>query len=240
MVMRLFARDKVYSPQEAIGEYTVLDVIGEGRYGICYLACKDSNRFILKQLKNRISKKAGNNCYFEEEILQSIDHERIPRLISKISTTKFKGYVLEYKEGKTFEELIYNDNRIFQTEEILEIGFQIIQILKYLHSSGVIHRDIRVPNTIYNKGKVYLVDFGLARWVDNQACTADIDFSYLGDFLLHLHYTTFESNNLKPKPWFEELVLPEKQSILLKRLLGIEKRYDSIEELEKDYRMLKA
>jgi serine/threonine protein kinase len=238
MVMKLLFRDKVYSPMESICEYTDLRTIGEGRYGICYLACKDGNKFIIKQLKNRMSKKARNDLYFEEEILGSIEHERIPRLISKISTAEFNGYVLEYKEGKTFEELIYKDYYNFQRDEIIAIGYQLIEILKYLHYKGVVHRDIRVPNTIYKDGKVYLVDFGLSRKMTDCKYTADIDFSYLGDFLLHLYYASFERSNSKSKPWFEELKLTENETVLLKRLLGIENRYRTIDELENDYRVL--
>lgn len=238
MVMKLLFRDKVYSPMECICEYTVLQMIGEGRYGICYLACKDGNTFIVKQLKKRMSKKARNDLLFEEEILESIEHERIPRLISKISTAEFNGYVLEYKEGKTFEELIYKNYYNLPREEIITIGYQLIEILQYLHYKGVVHRDIRVPNTIYKDGKVYLVDFGLSRKMIDCRYTADIDFSYLGDFLLHLYYASFERSNSKSKPWFEELTLTENETVLLKRLLGIENRYRTIDEVENDYRVL--
>jgi len=223
---------------ERIGEYTVLKVIGEGRYGICYLACKGTHEYIIKQLKKEAMRKSKRVDDFEAEILGSLDHDRIPRLVATISTTGFNGYVLEYKEGKTFEELIYTEKLIFDRKEILAIGHQIVQILKYLHYRGVVHRDIRVPNTIYHKGKVYVVDFGLSRWRDNGNYTTDIDFSFLGDFLLHLYYTSFEGNTAGPKPWYEELELTSMEMLLLKRLLGIDDRYRGIDEVESDYRML--
>lgn len=240
MVMKPFFRDKVYSPMARIGEYTLLKVIGEGRYGICYLALLGGNKYIIKQLKNVATRKSKKSADFEEEILGSVTHERIPQFITRISTTKFKGYVLEYKEGKTFEELIYTEKRTFQKDEILAIGRQIIQILKYLHSRGVVHRDIRVPNTIYHEEQVHVVDFGLSRWIDNNIYTADIDFSFLGDFLLHLYYTSYEGDTSKPKPWHEELRLTDLEMILLKRLMGIEDRYRNIDEVEKDFLMLIA
>lgn len=224
---------------EHIGEYTVLKVIGEGRYGICYLASRGNDRCIIKQLKKEAVRKSKILADFEQEILGSLAHERIPRLVARISTTRFNGYVLEYKEGKTFEELIYTENHIFQREEILAAGHQLIQILKFLHSRGVVHRDIRVPNTIYHQEKVYVVDFGLSRWID-QKYTADIDFSFLGDFLLHLYYTSYEGNSSKSRPWYEELNLTQLEMRLLKRLLGIEFRYRNIDEVESDYRMLRT
>jgi serine/threonine-protein kinase len=240
MVMKPFFRDKVYSPMDRIGEYTLLKVIGEGRYGICYLAARDRNKYIVKQLKRVAVRKSKKSADFEEEILGSVTHERIPQFITRISTTKFKGYVLEYKEGKTFEELIYTEKRTFQRDEIQSIGHQIIQILKYLHSRGVVHRDIRVPNIIYHEERVHVVDFGLSRWIDNNTYSADMDFSFLGDFLLHLYYTSYEGDTSKSKPWYEELRLTDLEMILLKRLLGIKDRYRYIDEVENDFRTLIA
>jgi serine/threonine-protein kinase len=236
--MKLFYKDRVYSPNERIGEYTLIKVIGEGRYGICYLVCKDGKKFILKQLKNRMLRKVGIDKIFEEQILGSIEHPCIPRLITRISLGEFNGYILEYKEGKTFEEIIYLDKHIFDREEIYSIGLQLIQILKYLHDKGVVHRDIRVPNTLYDKGKIFLVDFGLARWMGDDTFRADIDFSFLGDFFLHLYYTSYKINNWNKGPWFEELKLTRKETVLLKRLMGIENRYGSICEVERDYLMM--
>jgi serine/threonine-protein kinase len=238
MVLKLFCKDKVYSPNERIGEYTLIKVIGEGRYGICYLVSKDGKKSILKQLKNRMLRKVGIDTIFEEQILGSIEHPCIPRLITRISMGDFNGYILEYKEGKTFEEIIYQDKHIFDREEIYSIGLQLIQILRYLHDKGVVHRDIRVPNTLYDKGEICLVDFGLARWIDENTYKSDVDFSFLGDFLLHLYYTSFETASSQNRPWFEELKLTSKETVLLKRLLGIENRYGSIYEVESDYLMM--
>jgi serine/threonine-protein kinase len=235
MVLKLFYKDRVYSPHERIGEYTLIKVIGDGRYGICYLVSKDDKKFILKQLKNRMVRKVGIDTIFEEQILGSIGHPSIPRLITRISMEEFSGYILEYKEGKTFEEIIYQDKHIFEREEIYSIGLQLIQILRYLHDKRVVHRDIRVPNTLYNEGKICLVDFGLARWVDGDTYKADVDFSFLGDFLLHLYYTSYRVINWKKGPWFEELKLTSNETVLLKRLMGIENRYGSIYEVEHDY-----
>jgi serine/threonine-protein kinase len=79
------------------------------------------------------------------------------------------------------------------------------------------------------------VDFGLARWMSNDSYKADIDFSFLGDFLLHLYYTSYKTINWNKGPWFEELKLTKKETVLLKKLMGIENRYGSIYEVEHDY-----
>lgn len=238
MVIKLFCRDTVYSPTQQIGEYTVLKVIGEGRYGICYLVSEGKKKYILKQLKKGMLKENRKKAGYEEDILMKLWHECIPRFIKKIEQKDFCGYVLEYKEGKTFEEIIFDENYVFGWEEIYQVGIQIINILKYLHTKGVVHRDIRVPNTLYDGSKVYLVDFGLARWINNDRYTVDVDFSYFGDFLLHLYYTSFEIKDKKKKPWYQELELPQDELVFLKRLMGLEEKFKNINEIEKDFSLV--
>lgn len=239
MVIKLFNKDKVYSPSDKIGEYTILKVLGEGRFGICYLANKDEKLYIVKQLKKGMLKQSGEKIVYEREILEKTQHECIPKFIEKISNDKFYGYILEYKEGKTFEEIIFADNYVFKKEEIYNIALQLISIAEYLHSIGVVHRDIRVPNVLYNNGKVILLDFGLARWINNKRYSVDVDFSYLGDFLIHLYYTAYEiKEEIDEKPWYEELDLYDDEKRVLKRLMGIEERYKSIEEVKEEFLML--
>ncbi|HDK7157927.1 TPA: protein kinase family protein [Clostridium botulinum] len=240
MVIKFFKRDTKYLPGQKIHEYTVLKILGEGRFGICYLVQSNNKQYILKQLKTKMLKKIGSKVIYEQEILKNINHNCIPKFIKTLQFEKFFGYVLEYKEGKTFEEIICEDEYVFKREEIYDICIQIIEILKYLHKSGIVHRDIRIPNTIYYKKKVHLVDFGLARWINNKRYTENVDFSYLGDFLLHLYYTSFQCKTFKGKPWYGELDLFSEEMNFLKRLLGIEKKYKNIEEVERDFLLLKS
>lgn len=233
--MTWFQRDTVYSPGQKLAEYTVERITGEGRYGICYLVNADGQMYILKQIKRSMLKRAKDKAGFEAEILMSLNEQHIPRFIRKIEEENFCGYLLEFKDGATFENLIYKEKRVFPTHEIHYIGMQIINILKYLHRAGVVHRDIRVPNALQDGHQVYLVDFGLARWIDNRKHQVNIDFAYLGDFLLHLYYTSYRINSRREKPWHQQLNLRAEERLFLKRLLGIEKKYRDIDEVEEDF-----
>lgn len=232
MVLSLFRRDRIYKPSEQIDEYSIEETIGEGRFGICYRVSCDERSYILKQLKRGMLNKAGTKDKYEKEILQNLQHDSIPRFIEKIEREDFYGYVLEFKEGRTFEDLIDFDKRVFEREEIYRVGSQLVGILKYLHSKRIVHRDIRTPNTLYDGQKVNLVDFGLARWINNKKYKADMDFAFLGDFLLHLYYSSFEFKGGKKLPWYNELELNLKELHFLKRLMGVEQRYKSISEVE--------
>ncbi len=226
----------MYKPSEQIVDYIIEKTIGEGRYGICYQVSHGQKLYILKQLKRGMLKKAGAKARFEEEILKCLQHESVPQFIKKIERDDFRAYVLEFKEGRTFENIIYLDKHVFEREEIYRVGSQLVGILKYLHSKSIVHRDIRVPNTLYDGQKVNLVDFGLARWINNEKYRADMDFAFLGDFLLHLYYSSFELKGCKMKrPWYDELQLNKKELLFLKRLMGVKQRYKSIIEVEQEF-----
>lgn len=240
MVLDIFKKDKLYPLNHKFFGYEILGILGEGRYGICYIAEKDDKKYVLKQLKRKMFKKSGHKAEFEEKILSCVNHKRIPRFIQNIKTCDSSIYIMDFIEGKTFEEIIFADGRVFSVEEIHDIALQLIDILKHLHSLGIVHRDIRVPNVVYNEGDVYLVDFGLARRIDGRKYTADVDFSYLGDFLIHLHYTSFEPSGKKSRPWYDELELPDREMLVLKKLMGIGENYKNICEVEKDFISLKA
>jgi hypothetical protein len=66
-------------------------------------------------------------------------------------------------------------------------------------------------------------------------CRVDVDFAYLGDFLLHLYYTAFEHRGGRKCPCHEELPLTHRELVLLKGLMGVEKRYENILEVEVDF-----
>ncbi len=86
------------------------------------------------------------------------------------------------------------------------------------------------------KEDVFLIDFGLARWADNNIYCYDTDFSYLGDFFLYLIYSTFsEKEKHKRMAWYDELGLPDKQKLFIKKLMRLKKTYENIEQVELDF-----
>ncbi len=229
---------KIYPLGSLIDGYKVIRLVGEGRFGICYLVDLDNKQYILKKIKPKAIKKAGNKICFEERILSSISHPSIPKIVDTIKNDNVYGYILEYKTGKTIEEMLFGDNHIFTPTEIYNVGIKIIGIIKYLHERNIVHRDIRVPNVIIDKGDVYLIDFGLARSVDSERYLHSVDFSHFGHLLIHLHYSSFTKKYIKSKPWYDELELAEKEIVFLKRLIGIQDRYENIIDIEYDFYQL--
>lgn len=226
---------KRYTPGEVIHGYKIIETIGEGRYGVCYLVENNNKLFVLKSIKQKFLRLNKDKLFYEKEILSSLDHKNIPKIIDEIDGINKYGYIMEYKEGCTLEELLFGYKCVFTRADIYNLGIKIIEIVKYLHKRNIVHRDIRLPNIILNKGEVFLIDFGLSRWVNDSRYTADVDFSFLGDILIHLYYSSYDRNSIIAKPWYEELELSSGELYFLKRLLRLEDSYNSIEEVEKDF-----
>lgn len=77
-------------------------------------------------------KKSGKKIILEQEILLSINHPSIPKLIDTIKNDNIYAYILELKKGKTIEDMLFGDNHIFTPDEIYKIGIKIISIIKYM------------------------------------------------------------------------------------------------------------
>lgn len=232
--MGLFASKKYIGRR--VGGYTIEKTLGEGRYGMCFLARSDEGGMVvLKKFKSRIHAKNADRNAHEAVMLSRLRDERIPELLGVINEKGFYAFVIEWKPGFTLSDLLFKQKHRFTEQEICSIGTKLIGIVKHLHHNGIVHRDIRIPNVIIEVDRVYLVDFGLARFADSDRYRYDLDYSYLGDLLLYLIYSSFEKQGRKKLPWYEELSMEEGQKTFLKRLLGLQEVYKSIDEIEQGF-----
>ena len=225
--------DEYYKPYEMVNGYTVLKLIGEGRYGIVYLVINERNeKYVLKQLKKETLSQTREKLFYEEQILKDLKSPKFPKFIGKYKNENGEGYLLEYIEGEVFEDLFVRDSYEFSKNEIYNIGSQLLELIEELQNNNVVHRDIRLPNVILRENKeVALIDFGLARYLDNKRYVKEMDYWYLGDFLINLNYSSYKETESEERPWFNELDLAFEEEIFLKKLMGIEDSYLSIEEI---------
>lgn len=106
----------------------------------------------------------------EAEILNRITHPQIPRLVESFLLEDIHYIVQDFVEGMPLSYLIDHGTR-FSEDEVKGMLCQLLLILDNLHNpqhkkNAVVHRDLRLSNLLLNGGKIYLVDFGLARFLD--------------------------------------------------------------------------
>ena len=99
--------DRYYKKGEVVNGYSIIKEIGEGRYGIVYLAINDKNeKCVVKQLKLDMLEVTRENLFYEERILTELNDSKFPKFISKFKDKYCEGYLLEYVEGIVFEDLL--------------------------------------------------------------------------------------------------------------------------------------
>ncbi|MEH1853107.1 MAG: serine/threonine-protein kinase [Nostoc sp.] len=157
--------------------YVIVRQIGQGGFGRTYLA-EDVNRFrelcVLKEFSPQVQtayvvQKAEELFEREASVLYKLQHPQIPRfrelLRLNLGGKEYLFLVQDYVEGETYNSLLnarIQQGLRFTEAEVRQLLQQILPVLEYIHSIGVIHRDISPDNLMLrtvDKLPV-LIDFG--------------------------------------------------------------------------------
>lgn len=155
------------------GQYTIQEVLGEGRFGITYRASdRDGHLVVIKTprdvgFKRWESERLQKIFWQEASKLKGCDHPHIVRVKELFSEGKANCMVMEYIDGTTLDR---RSPKILSEKEALRYIKQIGQALMVVHSRGFLHRDIRPGNIMIRAGKpeAVLIDFGLALDFDEE------------------------------------------------------------------------
>ncbi|MEM8603670.1 MAG: protein kinase, partial [Cyanobacteria bacterium P01_H01_bin.121] len=157
--------------------YRVLKILGQGGFGRTYLAA-DQNRFdescVLKEFAPQVQgataiAKAKDLFHREAGVLYRLQHPQIPKFRELLQARhQRRDYLLlvqDYVEGQTYRDLLrqrLEQGDRFREAEIRELLLHVLPILAYIHTRGVIHRDISPDNLICRLPDCLpvLIDFG--------------------------------------------------------------------------------
>ncbi|MBW4460894.1 MAG: serine/threonine protein kinase [Nodosilinea sp. WJT8-NPBG4] len=155
------------------GHYRVLRQLSRGSFGDTYLA-EDTHRFqelcVLKEFNPQVPGKLALDkaqTLFEREasILYQINHPQVPRFRELLRDQGRLFLVQDYVEGPTYQELLDRRRAVgesFSEAEGVQFLMQTLPLLQYLHSIGIVHRNISPDNLIQRNadGRPVLIDFG--------------------------------------------------------------------------------
>jgi len=162
--------DSVEAIGTQIGPYKVLSVLGEGGFGIVYLA--EQKKPVRRQVALKVIKPGMDSRQViarfeaEQQALALLDHPNIAHVFDAGTTEQGRPYfAMEYVKGTPVTE--YCDNDRLTIEERLKLFLQICEAVQYAHQKGIIHRDIKPSNILVSvqgtKATPIIIDFGVAK-----------------------------------------------------------------------------
>lgn len=146
-----------------IGNYKIGSLIGQGSFGNVY-SCK--NKLTNNDYAMKIDKTAYDvkSIRYEASILKYL--KKVPNVANLIhyGSIDNKQYMVLELYGLTLEEYIISNKSIRMIDKI-NYALQMLNIIKNVHSKGIIHRDIKPENFVFtiDMRELVLIDFGLSK-----------------------------------------------------------------------------
>jgi len=160
-----------------LNHYGILSLLGEGGMAEVYLA-EDSRlqrKVALKLLPSAFNSDTDSVRRFELEArtVSALNHPNIVT-IYEIGRFDDRQYIAtELVEGCTLRDRMAEGIAL---REVLDVAIQVSSALTAAHRAGVVHRDIKPENIMLRPdGYVKVLDFGLAKLIDNDRSTAATD-----------------------------------------------------------------
>lgn len=158
------------SKGQEIGGFTIDRLIGRGGMGEVYLAQRtsaDFDQLVALKLMRAEAADRGDAFMRERRLLARLEHPGISRLIDAGIAPDGRPYMaMEYIDGQSID--VYCRDHKCSLEQRLNLFRDVCDAVSYAHAKLIIHRDIKPSNImIDNDGKVRLLDFGIAKLLDD-------------------------------------------------------------------------
>lgn len=154
-------------------KYQILTQIGKGGMSFVYLArdTRLNKQWAVKEVRKSGSNKKDtlviNSLIAEANLMKSLDHPALPRIVDIIDDGITIYIVMDYIEGESLDKVLkatLSNGEFFSEESVIDWAIQICEALLYLHSKNIIYRDVKPANIMLNDdGKIKIIDFGIAR-----------------------------------------------------------------------------
>jgi WD40 repeat protein/serine/threonine protein kinase len=162
-------------PGMVIGPYKLLEQIGEGGFGVVFMAEQTQpvrRKVALKVLKPGMdTRQVVARFEAERQALALMDHPSIAHVFDGGETATGRPYfVMELVRGVLITD--FCDHNQLSIRERLELFVDVCQAVQHAHQKGIIHRDLKPSNVLVtlhdDKAVVKVIDFGIAKATGQQ------------------------------------------------------------------------
>lgn len=159
-----------------LDKYEVLQKVGEGGMATVYRGRHSTldRTVAIKILHPHLSSSTRNRTRFKREVqaIERLRHENILEIYDYSGNEVSDCYIVtEFVDGATLSSLLATHGSL-PSEVVAQIGIALCHALGYAHEQGVLHRDVKTDNVMLRTdGTVKLMDFGIARFLDDAKVT---------------------------------------------------------------------
>ncbi|MBI3551438.1 MAG: serine/threonine protein kinase [Elusimicrobia bacterium] len=150
--------------------------LGAGGMGVVYEALDESlqRRVAIKRLRDDIAQSPGakEQLLAEARTVAALRHPNIVEIYALLEHRGGLYLVFEYVDGLTLDQVM-DPRRRLSPAEALHLLRQIASALDYAHARGIVHQDLKPSNIMVAGDAVKIMDFGIARRVEDLANAAE-------------------------------------------------------------------
>jgi WD40 repeat protein/serine/threonine protein kinase/tetratricopeptide (TPR) repeat protein len=180
-------------PGDRIGRYKLLQQIGEGGWGVVYMAEQQEpvKRLVaLKVIKAGMdTRQTLARFEAERQALALMEHRNIAKVLDAGATEAGRPFfVMELVRGMKITDYCDDPQSAMSTEQRLNLFIQVCQAIQHAHQKGVIHRDIKPSNVLVTSQEdgtptPKVIDFGIAKATAGQTLTGKTVFTAFEQFV---------------------------------------------------------
>ncbi len=156
--------------------YEVLSLLGEGGMGSVYKSRDvELGRMVaLKVIRPDLARNRAILDRFKQELILAtqVTHRNVVRIYDLGEAEGMKFITMEYVEGEDLAAIIQQRKKLSPREAVAVIE-QVCRALEAAHNVGVIHRDLKPQNIMWEtgSGRILVMDFGLAKTLEGNRMT---------------------------------------------------------------------